>query len=261
MDGAPPVLVDRQAGLAFVTLNRPEALNALDRPLALALRAQIRELRDDSAVRVVVVRGAGSRAFSVGADLKERAGMPMHEVITLRGLLVETVRALNALAKPTIAAVRGYAMGGGMEVALACDFIIAAESAQFALPEVTLGIIPGAGGTQTLARLVGKTRAKELIFRGRRIDAAEARQLGIVLEVVPDDGLDDAVLHFAADIAKNAPLAVQQAKLAIELGAGTDLETGWRIEAEAYNLCLLTEDREEGLRAFAERRPPRFQGR
>ncbi|MDE3074038.1 MAG: enoyl-CoA hydratase/isomerase family protein [Chloroflexota bacterium] len=256
-----PVLLEREDHLAFLTLNRPEALNALDRPTVLALRDAVRGLRDDPQTRVVVLGGSGERAFSVGADLKERRAMATPEVLTLRSLIVETVRELNTLNKPVIAAVRGFALGGGFEVALACDLLIAGEGATFGFPEVTLGIIPGAGGTQTLTRAVGKARAKELIFTGRRFGAHEALQFGVAARVVPDDQVQTAARELAGSIAKNAPLAVQQAKRVMDLGSEVDLGTAWQLEAEAYNLCLLTEDRDEGLRAFAEKRQPQYKGR
>jgi enoyl-CoA hydratase len=215
----------------------------------------------DPEARVLLLRGAGERAFCVGADLKERRGMDLYETQQRRAALVRAFRLLNSLPKPTIAAVHGYALGGGFELALCCDLIVASVDAQFGLPEVTLGIMPGGGGTQLLPRLVGKARAKLLIFTGRRIGAVEAERLGIVVQISSREGLLDAARALAQEIAANAPISLRQAKKAVDQGYALDLETAFSLEAELYNATLLSEDRQEGLRAFAERRKAVYRGR
>ncbi len=261
MAAAEPVLLDSfKDHILTLTLNRPQALNALNLALCEALLAAVRAVERNAEVRVVIVTGAGERAFSTGADLHERAAMSPAEVRRVRATLVEAFGAVERLACPTIAAVNGYAFGGGFELALSCDLILASETAQFALTETSLGIIPGGGGTQTLPRLIGRQRAKELIFTARRVDAAEAERLGIALRRAAPDALLAEARSLARQIAENAPIAVRQAKRAIDLGASMDLATARAFEAEAYNLTLLTEDRQEGLRAFAERRKPVYRG-
>jgi enoyl-CoA hydratase len=220
-----------------------------------------RELETDGEARVVVVRAAGERAFCVGADLKERRALDLHATQRLRAELVRAFRALNALPIPTVASVHGFSLGGGFELALCCDLILAADDARFGLTEVTLGIIPGGGGTQLLPRLIGKSRAKLLIYTGRRIDAAEAERLGIVVRVVPRAELVAATDALADEVAANAPISLRQAKKAIEGGFHLDLDTAFLLEAEAYNATLFSEDRLEALDAFAERRKPHFRGR
>lgn len=254
------VLLDHRGPIATLTLNRPTALNAVNAALIGDLEAACRELEDDEQTRVVVVRGAGERAFCAGADLKERRGLDIPETRKRRASLVRTFRRLNALPMPTIASVHGFALGGGFELALCCDLIVAADDARFGLTEVTLGIMPGGGGTQLLPRLIGKSLAKLLIFTGRRIEAAEAEQLGIVVRVVPRSELEAVTLALAEEIADNAPVSLRQAKKAIDSGFHLDLDTAFTLEAEAYNTVLLCEDRLEGLAAFAERRKPRYRG-
>jgi enoyl-CoA hydratase/carnithine racemase len=255
------VVLERHGHIATVTLNRPEAHNAIDTRLIRNLREVCQELASDDQTWVVVVRGAGERAFSVGADLKERRGMDLVATQKLRAELVGTFRLLNSLPMPTIAAVHGWALGGGFELALCCDLIVAADDARFGLTEVTLGIIPGGGGTQLLPRLIGKSRAKLLIYTGRRIEASEAERLGIVVRVVPREELEASATALAEEIGANAPISLRQAKKAIEGGFHLDLDTAFAFEAEVYNATLLSEDRLEGLRAFAERRKPEYVGR
>jgi enoyl-CoA hydratase/carnithine racemase len=255
------VLLERRDHIAVLTLNRPDAMNALNTTLLRELNEACQEVEQDDQVWVVLLKGAGERAFCAGADLRERKGMSVTETQQIRSRLVRVFRRLNALPMPTIAAVHGWALGGGFELALCCDLIMAADDARFGLTEVTLGIIPGGGGTQLLPRLIGKSRAKLLIYTGRRIEAAEAERLGIVVRVVARSELDSAALALAEEIADNAPISLRQAKKAIETGYPLDLDSAFALEAEVYNATLLTEDRLEGLRAFAERRKPRFQGR
>ncbi|MBX5493283.1 MAG: enoyl-CoA hydratase/isomerase family protein [Chloroflexi bacterium] len=247
--------------IAVLTLNRPQVMNALDRTLAEAITRTFPALDKDPAVRVAILTGAGPRAFCAGADLKERATMTPEEVVAQRGRLIEATNAVLRFEKPLIAAINGLALGGGLELALACDFALAAEGARFGFPETTLAIIPGDGGTQLLPRVVGQPKARELIFTGEIIDAAEALRLGLVTRVVPADALLPAAREIAAKIARNGPIAVRQAKRALNMSREVGLSAGFLYEQEAYQATIPTEDRTEALRAFAERRPPNYQGR
>lgn len=244
-----------------VELNRPEVLNAMNTGMGEDLLACFRGEAAAAAVRAVVLAGAGERAFSVGGDLKERAGMTDEAWRAQHVIFEQAAAALLRCPAPVVAAVEGFAFGGGCELALLADFIVASESAVFAMPEVTLGIFPGIGGTQLLPRVVGGPRAKELIFTGRRVEAAEAQAIGLVNHLVPRGQARAKAVAIAEIIAENGPLAVRQAKKAIAWGAETDLETGMVLAIEAYNATVVTEDRLEGVRAFNERRKPRFRGR
>ncbi len=255
------LLVEKKDHIALVTLNRPAVLNAFNMELANALRFALEKLEEDAKIRVIVLTGAGEKAFSTGADLKERAGLSLDGVKAQRKSLVTAFSAVARAQKPIIAAVNGYALGGGFELALLCDFIIAAERAKFGLPEVTRGVIPGAGGTQTLPRIIGKAAAKELILTGRIISAEEAEGMHLVVRVVPDAELLKEALRVAEVIAKNAPVAVVQAKKAIDYGTEVDLNTGLAFELATYDLCLHTEDFREGINAFHQKRLPNFQGK
>ncbi|HSO18500.1 MAG TPA: enoyl-CoA hydratase-related protein [Desulfosarcina sp.] len=255
------LLAERRDGVIVITLNRPQVMNSLNFDLLHALKAKIDEIRFDGDIRVVIITGAGDRAFCSGADLKERATLPPDRVkeyiFTVRNLFTE----IEALNKPVIAAVNGVALGGGTELALASDIRIASESATLGLTETRLAIIPGAGGTQRLPRLVGKGKAKELIFTGRRIGAAEASAIGLVNRVCAPGDLLDTCLAMAAEICETGPIAIEQAKYAINYGMETDLSTGLAMESNAYWVCIPTEDRLEGLTAFREKRKPVYKGR
>jgi enoyl-CoA hydratase len=252
----PRVIVEQADGVAVVTLNRPEVLNALDTALLGELEAAFTSLD----ARAVVLTGAG-RAFCAGADLKERDGMDEAAWRAHHEVLERAFAAVREQGAPTIAAVEGYALAGGLELALSCDLVIAASDAVLGLPEVTRGIIPGGGGTQLLPRLVGLSRAKELVLTGRRIDAETAERYGLVARTVEPGQAREAALALAREIALNAPLAVRAAKRAIDEGAGLPLAEGLRVELEAYWTCIDSADRREGVRAFVERREPRFEGR
>jgi methylglutaconyl-CoA hydratase len=247
-------------GLVVVTLNRPESANALSLQLLQELYETLREIQFDRSVRVVVITGAGTRSFCAGADLKERAGMDPVQVRKTVSLIRETINSIERLPQPVIAAINGVAFGGGTELALACDIRVAAETAKLGLTETSLAIIPGAGGTQRLPRLIGLGKAKELIFTARRIDAEEALNIGLVEHVVPIDQLLDRAKEIAREIAKNGPIAVMQAKFAINKGFDVDLQTGLEIERAAYEVTIPTKDRLEGLQAFKEKRPPVYTG-
>jgi methylglutaconyl-CoA hydratase len=247
--------------IATVTLQRESAANAMSLDLLKELHDAVQILSSSSAVRAVIITGCGHKAFCAGADLKERKDMDESQVRMAVGMIRGTIQAVADLPMPVIAALNGVALGGGLELALACDFRIAAKSALMGLPETGLAIIPGAGGTQRLPRLIGVNKAKELIYTGRRVDADEALQMGLVNAVVEGSELMTQARGFAEEISKNGPLAVRQAKFVIEQGMNADLHTGLRIEQKAYEIIIPTEDRREGLRAFAEKRLPKYLGR
>ncbi len=246
----------------LVTLNRPAAANAMNTQLGTEIMTLFEALNlEGGGPRCVVVTGAGDRAFCAGADLKERKDMT-DEAWAQQHLVYERmVRAILACPIPIIAAVNGAAYAGGCELALACDFVYASEKARFALTEVTLGIMPGAGGTQTLARAVGERRAKEIILTGKPITAAEALQWGIVNRVLPGAEVVAEAVATANTIALNAPVSVRQAKQAISRGLNLSLWDGLAFEIEAYHRTIPTEDRREGIRSFNEKRSPIFQGK
>jgi enoyl-CoA hydratase/carnithine racemase len=255
------VLVERDEHLAHIVLNRPDVLNAIDNQLAADLIAACEAVADDADVWVVIVRGAGERAFCAGADLKARRSFSADDWTAQRALFRRTFAAVRAIPQPTIAAVHGYALGGGTELAMLCDVIVAADDATFGLTEVSLGIIPGGGGTQSLPRLIGRHRAKEMIFTARRITANEALLLGLVNHVVESAQLLHTAKGIAAEIMRNSPFAVRQAKWAIDHGSDAPFEDGLLREHEAYMRAIASEDRQEGIAAFNEKRPPRFTGR
>jgi enoyl-CoA hydratase len=236
-------------------------LNAIDNRLAEDLIAACSDVSEDDSVWVVILRGSGERAFCAGADLKARRNFTAEDWTAQRALFRRTFAAVRAVPQPMIAAVHGYALGGGTELAMLCDMVVAAEDAVFGLTEVSLGIIPGGGGTQSLPRLIGRARAKELIFSARRIDAHEALRLGLVNHVVPSATLKERADALASEIMRNSPFAVRQAKWAIDNGADAAFEDGLEREHEAYLRALASQDRQEGIAAFNEKRPPRFSGR
>src|SRR5881396_1203593 len=246
--------VTRADAVATLTLDRPKALNALDAATLRELARAIRELRRDGGVHALVVTGAGDKAFSAGADIAAMAAMSAADGHAYSRLGHEVLARLEALAIPVVAAVNGVALGGGLELALACDLIVASEKARLGQPEINLGLIPGFGGTQRLVRRIGQTRARELIYLGQIISAEEALRLGLVNRVVPEARL-------AADLAAKAPVALAQAKRATAVAADADLETGCRFEVEAFGVTFATDDRVEGLKAFLEKRTPAWKGR
>ncbi len=257
----PLVLVERQGAVAWLVLNRPDAANALSRALVAALRTELAALAGLSDLTAVVLTGAGDKAFSAGADLKERLVMTLDETRAFLDRLGALVQTIENFPRPVVAAISGAALGGGLEMALACDVRLADESASMALSEVRLGIIPGAGGTQRLSRLCGVAAAKELILTGRRIDANTALKLGLVSKVVAKADLRAAVAALCAELAAAGPLALAAAKRAIDAGFGRPISEALAIERACYETVLASEDRNEGLRAFAEKRPPRYQGK
>ncbi len=254
-------LVAAKGTTTWITLNRPEARNALSRDMNLALSDLALDLDQDDTVRAVVITGAGDKAFCAGADLKERRGVPAEESAPYINAISSAISNIAAIRKPTICALNGSAYGGGLELAIACDFRIGVEGSELGLTEVRLGIMPGAGGTQRLPRLIGEARAKELIMLGRKIPIARAKEIGLVNEVVPRDGLVAAVEALLAELAGCAPLSVISAKSALERGAHLPIAEALDIERECYDVTLHSEDRDEGLAAFAEGRAPRYRGR
>ena len=258
--GADVLLKEEKEGILTLTLNRPEVMNSLNFAMLHALWDQIEAVRFNPDIRVVIITGAGEKAFCAGADLKERATLTPIQVkeyiTTIRNLFA----AIEELNKPVIAAVNGVALGGGTELALASDIRIASTNATMGLTETRLAIIPGAGGTQRLPRLVGKGKAKELIFMGKRINAEEAMRIGLVNQTCSLETLLDEATSMAATICEAGPIAIEQAKYAINAGLETDLHTGLAIESNAYWICIPTKDRLEGLAAFRGKRKPVYKG-
>lgn len=253
-----PATLRREGHVAVITLNRPRAMNAINAAMSLAVEDAINELADDPQLRVGVLTGAG-RAFCAGADLKAvAAGEPLiareQRARGFGGFLQEYFD------KPLIAAVNGYALGGGMEIAMACDFIVASEGAKLGQPEVLLGVIPGFAGTQRLSRLVGAHWAKRLCMTGEHLMASEAHRIGLVTEVAAPDQLLARCEALLAKTRENGPLAVRLAKDVINRGTNMDLEAAAALEAEAFALCFSTQDQKEGMRAFLEKRKPQFRG-
>ncbi|WP_459615566.1 enoyl-CoA hydratase/isomerase family protein [Bordetella sp. 2513F-2] len=259
---SPPILHEYHEGVAWLTLNRPAALNAINDDMRRALPRALDEAAARDDVRVVVVSGAGPRAFCAGADIKEFDG-PQEPAALWRQARVHQhwISAFDRLAKPSIAAVHGHCLGGGLEIALACDIRVASDDATFGFPETGHGIIPGAGGTQRITRMLGMGVALDMILSGEAIDAARAHAIGLVSRVVPSAELRQAALALARRIAARPPLAAQLAKEAVKAGADLPLASGMRYESDLSAHLLHTEDRLEAARAFREKRPPRFTGR
>ena len=255
------VRVEVSGHVATVTLARPEAMNAISAEVADLLAGTLLQAAADPAVWVVVLAAEGDRAFCVGADLKERNRLDDAGWLRARVLTRGMFDSLRALPQPSIASVFGYVLGGGFELALSCDLIVAAEDAVFGLPEVRVGILPGGGGTQLLARRVGVGRAKDLTFTGRRIGAEEALAMGVVNRVVPRADLEVATLQLAEEVCRSAPVAVREAKRAIDQSLDLPLAAGIELEELAWRRAVASEDRREGIAAFNEKRDPQWRGR
>ncbi len=255
------VLFEKRGYIGYITLNRPDDLNAFNYEALSALGDIIEEIQQNPKdIRVVIVKANG-RAFCAGADLKERKTLNEQQVRRNVKKIRDVFSALERLPQPTIAAINGFAFGGGFELALACDFRYAVAEAKMGLTEVSLGIIPGAGGTQRLPRLIGPSKAKELVLTARKITADEAYRIGFLNGLADDrEKLLELCEQLAEEILANAPLAVYQAKYAIDKGAGVDLQTGLDIESKAYEVIIPTKDRVEALQAFQEKRKPQFRG-
>jgi enoyl-CoA hydratase/carnithine racemase len=255
------VLYEKKGAIAYVTVNRPKVLNALNTPTWRDLRTAFEDARDDSAIRGVILTGAGGKAFIAGADISELAHVAAFEAEQSSRFGQEVLDLIENLGKPVVAAVNGFALGGGCETAMACTIRIAVEAAKFGQPEVTLGLVPGGGGTQRLPRLVGKGRALQLILSGEMISAQEAFRIGLVNEVVPAAELITRAEAILKKIAANAPIAVKFALEATNKGLETSQGEGLLLEASYFGLCAATEDKKEGTSAFLEKRAPQFHGR
>jgi enoyl-CoA hydratase/carnithine racemase len=255
------VLYETKGAIAYVTVNRPKVLNALNTPTWVDLRRAFERARDDAGVRGVILSGAGDKAFIAGADIHELADVSAVEAEQASRFGQEVLDLIENLGKPVIAAINGFALGGGCETAMACTMRIAVETAKFGQPEVALGLIPGGGGTQRLPRLVGKGRALQLILSGDVISAQEAYRMGLVNEIVPASDLVVRAEAILKKIAANAPIAVKFALEATNKGMDTSQSEGLLLEASYFGLCAATEDKREGTSAFLEKRAPQFYGR
>ncbi|QOS99511.1 enoyl-CoA hydratase/isomerase family protein [Brevibacterium sp. JNUCC-42] len=254
------IQLERQGQVGILTIQRPEVYNCLNLVTLERFQRLLTEVATDAEIRVVVITGAGDKAFCSGADLKERKTMHQSQVQQYIRTIRDVFTQVERLSVPVIAAMNGVAFGGGLELALACDLRVMSETAQTGLTETSLGIIPGAGGTQRLPRLIGKGKAKELILTARRIGAQEALEIGLVNHLAPVEQVLDTSLSLAQQIALNAPIALAQAKWAIDFGMEVDMATGLAIESNAYQILVPTKDRLEGLVAFAEKRKPVYRG-
>jgi len=254
-------LYEKSEGIATITINRPQALNALNEETLLEISSRIADAKQDKNIKVVVITGAGDRAFCAGADLNVMKGAGAYKGMHLSQVGQKLTLEIEELEKPVIAVINGYALGGGLELAMACDLRIASENAKLGQPEVNVGLIPGWGGTQRLPRLVGKGKAKEMIFTGKRIDAKTAEQLGLVNKVVPLEQLKSTVKELASELMNKPPIAIELAKQLINNSTETDLKIGLTNEAEAFGVLASTEDFKEGVSAFLEKRKPRYKGK
>jgi enoyl-CoA hydratase/carnithine racemase len=255
------VLYEKRNGIAYVTVNRPKVLNALNTPTWTDIRAAFEDARDDVAVQGVILTGAGNKAFIAGADISELKLATALDAERASRFGQEVLDLIENLGKPVIAAVNGFALGGGCETAMACTIRIAVDTAKFGQPEVTLGLVPGGGGTQRLPRLVGKGRALQLILSAEMISAQEAYRIGLVNEIVPAADLLTRAEAILKKIASNAPMAVKFALGAVNRGLQTSQDEGLLLEASYFGLCAGTDDKKEGTSAFLEKRPPQFRGR
>ena len=255
------IIYEKTEAIATIVLNRPEALNAFSKEVVNEVLMALEDAKADEAIRVVILMGNGEKAFSAGADIKAMKGMDSSGARQLSLMGERLCSALENFEKPIIAAINGLALGGGLEVAMSCDFRIASETARVGQTEINIGLIPGWGGTQRLTRLVGPTKAKELVLTGRIIDAKTAEQLRIVNQVVPADKFRESVKQFAADLATKAPIALRIAKELITKGAETSLDVALSLEREGFSVVGGTQDLQEGVAAFTEKRKPVFKGR
>ena len=254
------VLVERRDRIAIITINRPEKRNALNIQTRSEGAAALDELRADDAVRVVVITGAGDKAFIAGADIAEfanRTALTQRQVMMERSLF----NAIDSFPKPIIAMINGYCLGGGCEIALACDIRIASDRASIGQPEINLGIIPGGGGTQRLTKLVGEGKAMEMILSGAIVDAQSALSMALVTHLVAADQLETRTMEIANRIAEKSPIALRLAKEAVKLASRSNLDEGLRREIDLFALCFSSEDKDEGVKAFLEKRQPEFKGR
>jgi enoyl-CoA hydratase len=255
------ILLSFEGEIGILAINRPKALNALNIETLKDIQMGIQEAKDHLEMKVLIMTGSGEKAFVAGADIAEMKGMNSIEALNFSKLGHLTLKMIQDLDRPVIAAVNGYALGGGTEIAIACDFAYASENARFGLPEVTLGIFPGFGGTQRLPRLIGKGKAKELILTGKMITAQEAYQMGIVNRVFPQAFLMEETKKVALQIAANGAVGVRLAKMVVDTGFNMDLAEACSLESYAFSLGFSTEDQKEGMTAFVEKRKPNFKGK
>ncbi|GAB4268248.1 MAG: enoyl-CoA hydratase-related protein [Deferrisomatales bacterium] len=255
------LLEEREEGIYLLTVNRPKVLNALSVRTVEEIGAAAAEAASRPGARALLITGAGDRAFVAGADIRELQTLDVVGAKTFSNRTHQVFRSLAQLPVPVIAVVQGYCLGGGFELALSCDWIVAGEGAVFGLPEVSLGVLPGAGGTQRLTRIVGPAKALELITTGRQVKAAEAKEWGLVNHVVPGETLLEDALKLARQVASRGPVAVCLAKEAVLRGQDLDLDNACSLESDVFALCFATDDRREGMAAFVEKRPPQFSGR
>jgi enoyl-CoA hydratase len=254
------IILERKEGIGYLTINRPKVFNAINNQMIEEMKRAIEEFHHDKLVGVVIITGTG-KAFQTGADIEELSQMSPLEILQWNQGVVENFDALEKMRQPVIAAINGYALGGGLELALACTIRIAAESAKMGLPEVKIGILPGAGGTQRLPRLIGKGLAAEMILTGEMIDAKEAYRIGLVNRVVPAEQLMATAEEIGRKILRNAPIAVALAKDAIEVGKNLPLDGAIQYAQKNCITCFSTEDMKEGTAAFLQKRDPQFKGR
>jgi len=255
------ILIERSDDLCWLKINRPDSLNALNSEVVGSLANILKDIEQDAAIKVVVITGAGEKAFVAGGDIKEMAALSPLAALAFARRGQQMIEFIEKMHKPVIAAVNGYALGGGLELALACDFIYASEKAKLGLPEVTLGVMPGFGGTQNLARLIGPNRARELIFSGKVISAHQAKEWGIVNEIFPAEELLSKVMEIAQAIARNGMIAVARAKDSIVNGANMSKADGLRYESSLFATLFATEDQKEGMQAFIAKRKAEFKGK
>jgi enoyl-CoA hydratase len=255
------ILLSFEGEIGILTINRPKALNALNIETLKEIQRGIQEVKDHPEIKVLILTGTGEKSFVAGADILEMKGMNSIEALNFSKFGNLTLKMIQDLDRPVIAAVNGFALGGGTEIAIACDFIYASENAKFGLPEVTLGIFPGFGGTQRLPRLIGKGKAKELILTGKMISAQEAFQMGIVNRVFPQASLMEEAKKVAAQIAGNGVIGVRLAKMVMDAGFNMDLAEACVLESHAFGIGFATEDQKEGMTAFVEKRKPNYKGR
>lgn len=253
------ILVRAEEGIGFIIINRPELRNALNIDTLLEIETALDKIRDDEDIRVIIFTGAGEKSFAAGADISQLSKRTM--IDALKPNMTATYRKIEDYEKPTIAAINGYALGGGLELALACDIRVASLNAKVGLPEVGLGIMPGAGGTQRLSRIIGKGKAMELILTGDVITAAEAERLNLISKAVPQEELIETAKGYARRISVKGPLALRMAKAAVNRGADMEMETALYLEKLAQTILIGSEDKLEGTQAFLEKRTPQFKGK
>jgi enoyl-CoA hydratase len=254
------VIIDKKNGIALLTINRPTALNSLNRSVLDSLLKALTDMSQDEEVKVIILTGSGNKSFVAGGDIREMSTLTVQQAIAFARQGQHLMHYISQIAKPVIAAVNGYALGGGLELALACDFIYASENARLGLPEVTLGIIPGFGGTQKLGRIIGRSRAHELIYTGKSLTATEAKEWGLVNAVFPADELLERVVDTAHTIASNGLIGVAHAKEAVRIGLDMSEADGMSYEVVLFASLFATADQKEGMQAFIDKKKPVFSG-